>query len=694
MSLDSIRAMVLGAGFGTRLLPLTRELPKALLPVLGRPLLEWNLRFLAACEIGQVVVNAHHHADSLERWTDSSLPASFSAGSRIGSIEMPRVRVVREPEILGTAGGIGHAAPFLDSDPVLIWNVDLLFKPDLELAVEQHRDGGHLATLLCVREPRFSQIRVDGAAVREILEHPEPGDPELWAFTGVYLLAAEAVAALPRGRFAGITPLLRAWTASGRVGAVPVETAPFREVGTLESYLELHRDLAGDLREGLLFGDPPPGLQEAIGFGFIGPHARVGANARIAESVVLDGAEIAPGARVRQSILGPGARIAGVAERVAAVAGESRSLSILSSEEEAEIREVLEGDWDAPARPRLRRLAGDGSGRRIVRVTAGPRSEVLILEPAAEARAHGGDGELPIYPLRTDPGAPGPIETYRYVAEYLDELGVPTAAVLGADATRGALLLEDLGDTHLADRLRRPGTSATDRRALYEEAIEILLRMQTPGREPFDPARVANPTYDEPFIRTFEAGYFHREMVNGHAGLDVAVSTLEPEYARVAQAALEDSERVFMHRDYQSRNLMVVGSGLAVIDIQSARLGPRAYDLASLLHDPYAALDPGERESLLELYLARAGRSVPRAADRFRAAYRASAINRMLQALGAFAYLGGRLGKPGFLEHAPAALRSLRQLAGMEFPVIASLASRLEEALQTPTGPGGPTPGE
>jgi hypothetical protein len=124
---------------------------------------------------------------------------------------------------------------------------------------------------------------------------------------------------------------------------------------------------------------------------------------------------------------------------------------------------------------------------------------------------------------------------------------------------------------------------------------------------------------------------------------------------------------------------MVIPEGLAVIDLQGARLGPPEYDLASLLLDPYAALTAERRQQLLELYLRLTGAGAETTLHR----YRCSGINRMLQALGAFAYLGQKLGKPGFLEHAPTARQHLEELSREGFPRLYNLSRRMETPLST-----------
>jgi hypothetical protein len=728
-----MKGMILAAGFGTRMLPVTRFVPKALLPVAGRPLLEWNLRHLAAHGVEEAVVNAHHLAAEMRRW-EESLAGRAEEG-------LPRVRLIVETEILGTGGGIANAATELDSDPVVVVNADQFFRPDLAAARATHETGRFLATLLCVRDPRHAQVRADGLRATAIESRPVFGDPELLTFTGVYFLAHEAVEAIvvaagcsgnrrgtvdpgaasgiggggierredcghgaansrrPRwgvsplrgpsplrgAHFLDIISLFRAWMAERRLGVHLVENEPFLEAGSPEAYLELLREATPILR--------PLSSPVVHGFGFVARGAVVAHNAWIEESAVLDGAIVEPEARVVRSILGSGAVARGEVARCIVADGESRTIGLLPrGDEEALIRTIsrTEPTLAGPCLS-IRLLQGDGSTRRIVRAVRGAQSRILVLPAAPDPSADS------IYPRRDGPAIPDEAATFAYLAEHLERLGVPVPHIYALDAESRVLLLEDLGDTLVYDQVLAsgvsapgggpdgdatfPGGSVAALRGTYEEALEILRRMQAQPSEPFDPARTSNPDYDEEFILRFEAGYFLREMVRGHCRIEPTDSAgLEADCARAAHEALSGAPRVFMHRDYQSRNLMRAPRGLVVIDFQGARLGPPEYDLAALVLDPYADLPENLRVDLVERFLDNATRAPgERTAARHR--FRACGINRMLQALGAFGYLGGRLGKPGFLEHAPAALLRLGALAKNEYPHLEALSGRVYRAV-------------
>jgi hypothetical protein len=183
------------------------------------------------------------------------------------------------------------------------------------------------------------------------------------------------------------------------------------------------------------------------------------------------------------------------------------------------------------------------------------------------------------------------------------------------------------------------------------------------------------------FLLERECGYFLREFVQGYLGLPVAAEEVAPDFAMLVSQALADGSEVLMHRDFQSRNLMVQGDRLRLIDFQGARLGPVGYDAAALLIDPYVNLAPEEQEQLLAFYLERRGRHLPLDASVFRRAYDYLAISRNLQMLGAFAFLTRVKGKPQFARSIPPALMGLkRRLAARrrELPRLARLAAAIE----------------
>jgi len=257
-------AIILCAGFGTRLRPLTDELPKPLVPVGDRSILEHALATLEAAGINELVINVHHLAEQFAR--------TLLAGGWAG-----KVRVLVESEIRGTAGGVAGARAHLSSAPVLVWNGDILSAPPigpLLASVEAHS----FCVGVAPRPRGEGTVGLDAQGHVVRLRGERFGTEQRGGdYVGVLALGADALASLPeRGCLFGdaALPLLRA---GGTVRSVPV-TAPWTDAGDAPSLL----------RANLAWLD-------ARGLGaFQG-----------------QGAELAPGVELRQAVVGAGARVQG-----------------------------------------------------------------------------------------------------------------------------------------------------------------------------------------------------------------------------------------------------------------------------------------------------------------------------------------------------------------------------------------------
>lgn len=292
-----------------------------------------------------------------------------------------------------------------------------------------------------------------------------------------------------------------------------------------------------------------------------------------------------------------------------------------------------------------------GSGRRFFRLGQWPWSVVGMLAPSPPAGANGVNEN----------------ESFLYVRTWLAAAGFPVPDLLGAVPEQGWVILEDAGPELLFDRWRREGESPAVK-DLYRRAVELLAEIQANASAGFDLSRTHNPPYDRAFIRQFESGYFQRCLVAGVLGRDPAF--LDSGLDKLAGQAGACWTPHFLYRDFQSQNIACRGNEMILLDFQGARLGPRQYDLASLLYDPYVELSPGWQDSLFELYLVRAASLEPEFdTARFREGFPLVAAHRLMQALGAYGYLSRERGKPHFAAYIPAAARLLRRLAD-RYPVL------------------------
>jgi mannose-1-phosphate guanylyltransferase len=303
--MDDLTAMVLCAGLGTRLRPLTDRVPKPAVPLCDVPLVAWTLALLREAGVRRAVVNTHHLPAAMEG-------AARQAGKSLG---MP-VEISHEPVIAGTGGALREARVHLrGGGPLVLVNGDVLFDLDLAAVLAAHRSSGALATMVLLPMPagaRYAPVEVDGrGAVRRIAGAFGPGGAALtaWHFSGVHVLSPEILDRLPSDRFEAdvnrhvYPPLMGSGRIRGHVAA-----GYWNDLGTPGRYLEATRDaLEGRVPLGRFAGAEP-----------------LSAAGRPAEGVRAGpGAAVAPGARVAgPSYLGPGARVeAGAEVGPAAVVG-------------------------------------------------------------------------------------------------------------------------------------------------------------------------------------------------------------------------------------------------------------------------------------------------------------------------------------------------------------------------------------
>ncbi len=291
-------------------------------------------------------------------------------------------------------------------------------------------------------------------------------------------------------------------------------------------------------------------------------------------------------------------------------------------------------------------------------------------------------------------------DAFGYLAAHLGARGIPVPGVLAYKRSRGWSLVEDLGDQDLYGEVRHAlrglvcDPAARERvAALYREALDVLVRLQIDGAAGFDPRRTHNPArYDAALMREGESGYFARELLGRHLGLNMPPE-LEAELDRLAGQASAAGADYLLHRDYQSQNLKIHIGRICVIDFQGARLGPPQYDLAALLLDPYADLPPDLRRELLDYYLGQFTARTREDRGHFLEHFPLVAAHRLMQALGAYAFLGLQRGKPAFLAHIPVALRlleeSLAPIAGTVPRLLATVAAARQHL---PADAGGDAP--
>jgi NDP-sugar pyrophosphorylase family protein len=313
-----MRAMILAAGYGTRLWPLTIDRAKPAIPFMGRPLVGYVAEYLARHGFREVVVNLHHQSESVR--------AALGDGERFGV----RLQYVEEPVILGTSGALDNARGLLEGDTFVVINGKIATDIDLSAALETHRRTGALATLVLRPNPereRYSIVRVRdgmiegfggfpesdkaGGAPRAALQEggsgleeagktevereavegvAEFGDAPLM-FTGIQILEPRIFDFIPRGVFShSVTDVYIPAMKRGETIAAHVAGGYWHELSTVKRYLETSLELM-----------KKEGRDVELGEG-----SRVEPGADVRQSVLWEGVTVSEGANVRGSVLGAG----------------------------------------------------------------------------------------------------------------------------------------------------------------------------------------------------------------------------------------------------------------------------------------------------------------------------------------------------------------------------------------------------
>lgn len=307
-----MRAMILAAGYGTRLWPLTTDRTKPALPVLGRPLVGYVAEYLAAYGYSDVVVNLHHRPESVRD--------ALGDGSRFGV----RLHYVYEPQILGTGGALDNARSLLEDSTFVVVNGKIVTGINLTEALETHRRTNALATLVLQRNTareRFSIVETRDGLVTGFGGMPAPAcastpasgnagdvpgddvqteDAAPLMFTGIQILEPRIFDYIPRGVFSHTTTdVYLPAIAKGERVAAHVAGGMWHELSTIPRYLEINLALLASEGRDQLSGhnciiSPQASVQKSI----LWDNVTIDAGAHVARAILADGVRIRSGERI------------------------------------------------------------------------------------------------------------------------------------------------------------------------------------------------------------------------------------------------------------------------------------------------------------------------------------------------------------------------------------------------------------
>jgi NDP-sugar pyrophosphorylase family protein len=308
-----MKAIVLAAGYGTRLVPLSNYLPKPLIPVLGKPLLWHILTRLKACGITEAGVNMHHHADMVQEFLKTQNPG------------IP-VSVSHEPEILGVAGGIGAFRKFVCNEQFfLLHNGDVLSTIPLEqMAVEFQKKKALIGMVLHDYPPYNNVCTATDGSICDLRDTLNPISAiRRLAYTGIAFMDSKVLDFIPEHRPCDLIPICLDIIREGRyrIEGLIAEGHAWCDVGTVQSYFEAHRDMLIHKKQ-LLENIDIPGngvhlaedvvVEEGVtfsGFASVGRRCVLKKNCSIHNAIIWDDVIINENAVVENAIVGRGFQV-------------------------------------------------------------------------------------------------------------------------------------------------------------------------------------------------------------------------------------------------------------------------------------------------------------------------------------------------------------------------------------------------
>ena len=605
----SLKIFLPAAGLGERLRPITYHIPKPLLPILGRPLIEITLKKFSAVSSARIGINLHYKPEMIKEWIKSSVYAD-------------RVELFPEDPILGTGGALKNAEAFLSDSHFLVHNADILSDIDFIQLIGTHLASENIATLATHDYPKYNNVVVDDNGFVIDVENPGTSTPNpdnlarKVAYTGIAVYSPEILKFLPDGVSHATVAWLEAAKAGYKVQALDFTGCYWNDIGTPASYASAVIDALRNNGETVYIN---PSVKkctstEIDGYIVIEEGNELGQNISLRNCIVLEGSKIENSLSYENCILGADFKI------------DLKESEMLGSKKE----EILIGIG--------------GSNRNYYRIKKDGNTAVLMKCKEGDADYH---------------------RHIEYTKFFLKHT-IPVPELIETTPEKISATFEDLGDISLYSWLkcrREPEQIEEMYRKVLDIAVQIHARATANVSEC---SMLQSRLFDYEHYR-WETSYFIERFVGGVRNIKPKnLSELQDEFHKIASKA-DSYPKTIIHRDFQSQNIMIHKGSPRLIDFQGARMGLPAYDVASILWDPYYRLDDDMRERLLGYYLDKMKNAHSSAAAKAMADKPPTStllicrLQRHMQALGAYGFLSSVIGKKYFLKHIPEGLRLLKE---------------------------------
>ena len=639
--MEKINAFILAAGFGERLRPITDHIPKPLLPVIGKPVIERVLERLAGLPIESIGINAHYKPEMLMQWLNASQYAD-------------KIELFYEKMILGTGGALKNAEEFLSSSVFIIHNADILSDISLGRLIEEHFSSGNTVTLAVHDYEKFNNIWIDSKGIFKNIGKKGTVPPSglcKVAFTGIAVYSRDFLDFLPVGNSSVVAAWLIAEASGKKISTVDFSGCCWTDIGTPEAYAAaVFKELEKSGETIYVHPSSDCSKAEIEGYAAFEKKCVIKSGTYLKNCILLPEADLPAGSKIEDAVVGPGYMI-----RLSKPKGDSADFSSA----------IVERFFKRPVKDLESRLIGTGgSDRKYYRLNDTEKSAVLMVCSL------------------DDPD----FERHIEYTEFFRRYSLPVPEIYGADREQKQAIFEDLGDLSLYSWLKcRKEQEIAE--TIYCKVLDILVTLHTSVSIKSKECRLlSSRVFDYEHLR-WETSYFLKRFVAGIAGITIRDEhKLEAELRMLAES-VDSFPKAIVHRDFQSQNIMINRNGTPrLIDYQGAKMGPPAYDLASVLWDPYFRLEDDMQERLVCSYIEKMRSGLSSDFDKdfdedeFRHSLLLCRLQRHMQALGAYGFLSKVKGKKYFLKHIPQAMEYLVKetvLAGKDYPALHELVEKL-----------------
>lgn len=618
-----INVFILAAGLGERLRPITNHTPKPLLPILGKPVLGIVLEKLSSLKPDNIGINLHYRGKDIERFLRDS---PF----------IERITFFKEASLLGTGGALKNAESLLKRGTFLVHNSDILSEIDLNKALEFHKTSKAIASLIIHDHPEHNKLLIDETGILTGLgplhRIPSRTDLSQKAFTGIAIYEPEFLDFIPEG-FSSVTEAwIKAIKAGQRILTIDVTGTYWTDIGRPYAYAKAVFDALRKKGENIFAGGSDCSMVNTDGFVSIEGRCRFSEGVSLRNCIVIDRKILLSG-EYENIIIGP------------------------DFEMRFDEKEVFDSDNG------LILIGTGGSDRRYYRATA----DQMGLE----------NGSKTVIFVKYPP-EDHDFERHIEYTRFFKRHKIPVPELIRVDTNEKTAIFEDLGDTSLYNWLKC-GRIGDQIEMMYRKILDIAISIHSRLIEDMSECPLLRErVFDYSYFR-WETDYFIERFIKPFFEyVNIEISVFD-ELDRLAQRA-NSFPKTVIHRDFQSQNIMIKDNSPRIIDYQGARIGPPAYDIASILWDPYYRIDDAMRERLLEYYIMKMSKDPSFDPDGFLISLFPCRLQRHMQALGAYGFLSVVKGKRYFLKFVPEALRMLSEeittLKG-EYPSLFDLISSL-----------------